>query len=396
MLQQQQQEQYFDTSLPVNIITSSSSSNESIVSNFIYTSLPSSSSLSTYQLSPEISHQQQLDMLPKNDFSQLIDLDNFQFIMNPKNCRDLDQQPLVVILVHSAPDNIHKRQTIRETWGQNDSRSILLFLIGDVNATTLEEKITLENDVNGDIVQGNFHDAYRNMTYKHVMALKWFVYNCPNARYLLKTDDDVFINTPKMYSIIGNAISSISVLPYQEIFSRGRLIYCHAIERAKVKRTYRSKWHVTFKEYPDKYFPRHCPGFAILYSSKAVYQLYREAQQLPYFWIDDVHITGTVATKLNISITSFDKLYLESSQQDDLLSGRSTSDDIPFFFARPNLGESQIRKLWKSVRKPKIATTMTTSTISISAVVTSARHKNANDNEVVGNDYHKTVANDSH
>ena len=94
----------------------------------------------------------QLNILPKSDHEKLIDLDNFEYMMNPKTCKDLEQSPIVVVLVHSAPDNFHKRQTIRETWGKFDSRSMLLFLLGNVTNTTLQNWLYSENQMHGDMV----------------------------------------------------------------------------------------------------------------------------------------------------------------------------------------------------------------------------------------------------
>lgn len=285
-----------------------------------------------------------IESLPKNDFRQLIDLSNFYFVINQKKCKNLQKPPLVVILVHSAPNNHKKRETIRETWGQNNPHSILLFMLGSVNSTTLESDLNMENQLHGDLVQGNFIDSYRNMTYKHVMALKWFIYECPEAQFLLKTDDDVFINSPMLYDILQN-----SSVPLHRQLHRDRLIYCHRIESAKVKRSYRSKWRVSYKEYSGRYFPHSCPGFAILYSADAAFMLYQEAQRTPYFWIDDVHITGTVASHLNLSITPFQDMYLDRTQQGDIMKGRLKVENAPFLFAQPNLGKMEIRKLWKLV-----------------------------------------------
>lgn len=318
---QQQQEQLFE---PAPQIAPESTNDSSIL---------------TSTNTPEL----QLDELPKNDFSQLIDLENFEFVINHQACKGLHHQPMIVILVHSAPDNFNKRKVIRDTWGKEDARSLLIFLLGAVNSTNLQDKIDLENKVHDDVVQGNFEDAYRNMTYKHVMALKWFVYNCPNAKFLLKTDDDVFVNTPFLYSYLERS----SERPKQ--FHRDRLLFCSEITRAKVKRTFRSKWRVSYDEYMESYFPNHCPGFSILYSADIVLQLYLQAQNLPYFWIDDVHITGNVASKLNISIAATGSLFLSNDQQKDLLSGRVQPKMFPFFFARPNLSEADIKKLWNMV-----------------------------------------------
>lgn len=300
------------------------------------------SMFSTPILSTPFSSDIQLEKLPKSDdVSQLIDLMNFEYLINHRACNELKQQPTVVMMVHSAPDNFHKRKVIRETWGEKDPNSLLIFLLGSVNSTYLQTKIEVESKVNGDVVQGNFGDAYRNMTYKHVMGLKWFVYHCPIARFLLKTDDDVFINTPLLYSYLHHPTR----LPSE------RLLFCYESLRVKVKRTFRSKWRVSYDEYMDSYYPNHCPGFSILYSADVVHQLYRKAQNLPYFWIDDVHITGNVASKLNITIEPTGSLLLAHDQQKDLLNGDIQLESVPpFIFARPNLPEAEIRKLWKIVR----------------------------------------------
>lgn len=280
------------------------------------------------------------DGLPKNDFSQLIDLDNFEYLISHPGCQHLKEKPIVVTIVHSAPDNFHKRRIIRDTWGRNDLRSLLVFLLGAANSSNLQEKLELESNIHGDLVQGNFEDTYRNMTYKHVMALKWFTYSCADSHYLLKTDDDVFVNTPLMYNYLEKSTA------LSQPFHHGRLLFCKELSRAKVKRTFRSKWRVSYEEYEDKYFPSHCPGFSIIYSSDVVPLLYQKAQKLPYFWIDDVHITGTVASKLNLSIASTTGYFLNATQQADLLEQRVGAKSLPFFFALPNLTEDLIRRLW--------------------------------------------------
>ena len=241
---QQTQSQFIDSAPPfINL------DNESVVT------LSASTITSTENISEHSALQ--LDSLPKNDFSHLIDLDDFEFLKSPRACKELELKPVLVMLVHSAPDNFHKRVVIRETWGTKDPRALLLFLIGAVNSTNIQDKLDLENKVHRDVVQGNFQDAYRNLTYKHVMGLKWFLYSCPEARYLLKTDDDVFVNTPRLY----DSLVTPSALSKQ--FHGGRLLMCFEISRAKVKRTYRSKWRVSYDEYDDKYYPNHCPGFSI-------------------------------------------------------------------------------------------------------------------------------------
>lgn len=291
----------------------------------------------TNHLSLIQSHPVYLNELEKYDLTTLIDLNDFTFNINQKSCSEMQAQPLVLILVHSAPKNLIKRKLIRDTWGRTDPHSRLLFLLGSVNTTDVQDQLDDENRLHGDMVQGNFIDAYQNMTYKHVMALKWFTYYCPEAKYILKTDDDVFVNTPTIYEFLDNSVD------------KKKLIFCWEVPVARVKRTYRSKWRVSTKQYSGRYYPPYCPGFSIIYSPDIAFQLYKEAQKTPYFWIDDVHLTGTLAQKINTTITPVGDLFLSLELKDKVVSGKITITNLTFFFTTPNLNEDEIRKLWKAV-----------------------------------------------
>lgn len=288
---------------------------------------------------------QRPNQMPKDDRHSLIDLTNFDYIINQPACIDhtrsvndeYSQLPFVLILIHSAPLNWHKRNVIRYTWGQQDSRARIFFLLGAVNTTQLQHRLRQENDMFQDIIQGNFIDAYRNMTYKHIMALKWFTYNCPKLKYLVKTDDDVFVNTPALYEYL------------EKSGDRQNFLFCSVKVGAPIKRSYRSKWRVSPKEFAGRYYPPYCPGYSIVYSADVVFRLYKEAQRTRYFWIDDVHVTGTLAQKNNINITALGKYFMNEEQRDSIFNHISNLEEPKFLFTAPNLVESQIRQLWNLI-----------------------------------------------
>ena len=116
--------------------------------------------------------------LPTGDESTLIDFKNFKFTMNHDMCNKT--QPLLLMMIHSSPGNFKKRNVIRETWGKETSFVTTLFLIGWSEEYQME--LEKEDMKYGDLIQGNFVDAYRNMTYKHVMALKWATYHCASKK----------------------------------------------------------------------------------------------------------------------------------------------------------------------------------------------------------------------
>lgn len=72
-------------------------------------------------------------------------------------------------MVHSAPTNKQLRDTIRSTWG-NVNGFKTVFLLGQVVSKDLQRDIDSEANSYGDLVQGSFMDAYRNMTLKHFMG----------------------------------------------------------------------------------------------------------------------------------------------------------------------------------------------------------------------------------
>uniref|UniRef100_A0A6P7GP30 Uncharacterized protein LOC114344741 n=2 Tax=Diabrotica virgifera virgifera TaxID=50390 RepID=A0A6P7GP30_DIAVI len=279
--------------------------------------------------------------VPENDYNQLIDL-NFNFSMINFICNETIPL-LLLVLVHSAPSNFEKRQTIRETWGEKEDNVKVLFMVGSVGTHSehLQKMIEAENVLHNDVIQGSFADTYRNLTYKHVMTLKYFVYHCPQAKYILKTDDDVFVNMPTMKNFLIYDLS-----PH----GARKGLFCTPRYNSLVLRSYRSKWRVSFSEYPERVYPTHCPGWALLYTPDVIFAIYKEAQKSNFFWIDDIHITGTLFKKLNFTHTNIEPLVLSESNLYNIVY-RSYNVSQPFLFGSANMLEKEIRKLWNFVKK---------------------------------------------
>ena len=112
--------------------------------------------------------------------------------------------PYLLVIVCSALQNFEARYSIRNSWGQGQqSHNIkVVFLVGQRNNETLQEKLNSESEQYGDIIQESFIDSYANLTVKSLMLLKWFRHNCNDTQYVLKSDDDMYINLPKLYEIV--------------------------------------------------------------------------------------------------------------------------------------------------------------------------------------------------
>lgn len=191
------------------------------------------------------------DITVEDNYTQLIDISNFTFKINPQPCKDYPAGLLLMIIISSNPYNRENRMVIRNTWGRNHDSTKVVFLVGETGNLTIAQKIQNESIKYGDIVQGNFVDVYRNMTYKHVMGLKWVAHHCPKAKYVLKTDDDIVVNSREMTHFLARELSP---------WGAKDLITCQVLENAKVQRSKKSKWKVTTEEYASTYYPTYCAG----------------------------------------------------------------------------------------------------------------------------------------
>ncbi|XP_047477248.1 beta-1,3-galactosyltransferase 1-like isoform X1 [Penaeus chinensis] len=132
-------------------------------------------------------------------------------INNPKICNG-DNAVSLLVQVSSAPGNFHRRRAIRDTWGGSSpldaSDARLVFLLGNPRDSRIQTQVVEESRTYGDILQEDFVDSYMNLTIKSVMGLKWASNHCPQARFLMKTDDDMFINIPSLLTYLQEASAS--------------------------------------------------------------------------------------------------------------------------------------------------------------------------------------------
>ena len=73
---------------------------------------------------------------------------------------------------------------------------------------TLQEKVYKENDKHGDIIQGDFIDTYHNLSYKASMGNFWVSEFCEQAEFVVKTDDDWFVDLYEVYFMTRGYLNS--------------------------------------------------------------------------------------------------------------------------------------------------------------------------------------------
>ena len=134
---------------------------------------------------------------------------------------------------------------IRDTWGNPDIPDVatrLVFLLGATDDTKLQNSISEESSAHGDIVQGEFLDTYHNLSYKAIMGNLWVSEFCEQAEFVVKTDDDQFVDLYEVYDVTRYFLDSTQYL-------ENKFLLCPAWEQA-ILRDQNQKHHASYEDIP--------------------------------------------------------------------------------------------------------------------------------------------------
>ncbi|PFX26009.1 Beta-1,3-galactosyltransferase 1 [Stylophora pistillata] len=199
------------------------------------------------------------------------------------------QHYFLLILVSSSPAYFDRRRTIRQTWAVDNSintRWKTVFLLGQSRDKNHSELLQREGAFYGDLVRANYYEHYWNQTLKIEMGFEWAARYC-SFQFLLKADDDVFINPPAVIAILNRATTPKDKL-YMGFVYRNPL----------VKRT--GKWSLTREEYKTTHYPDFCAGPGYILSSDVVTLFVSIFGGIPRFKFDDVYV-GMLAAKMGLN-----------------------------------------------------------------------------------------------
>ncbi|KAM4750376.1 N-acetyllactosaminide beta-1,3-N-acetylglucosaminyltransferase 2a isoform 2-T2 [Anableps anableps] len=207
-----------------------------------------------------------------------------------------DEKPFLLLVVKSLMPHFDRRQAIRQTWGHAGflaKRTVAtVFLLGSAllvdNFPDLQEMLDHEAKLHKDLLQWDYRDTFFNLTLKEVLFLEWFSTHCPHAQYILKGDDDVFVNT---FHII-NFLEGLSEDKAKDLFVGD------VIQNASPHRDKKLKYFIPKSVFVGQY-PAYAGGGGYLLSGDLAIRLYNISQQVVLYPIDDVY-TGMCLKKLGL------------------------------------------------------------------------------------------------
>lgn len=292
----------------------------------------------------------------------LLDLPAYSFVANSPACGTEVEPLLLVILVFSHPAHgalreAHRTAASWEVLQKLGARRVFLLADGSGDAQSGYASVPVADMVaeSGrfrDLVVADFRDHYRNLTYKHALALTWASSFCSRAKYILKMDDDMMVDLwglaamlreglvanskgvvisgqdfPKKSAFRG-AETADAVLkderlarsawrtapgePQQKLLSPASLWAAGLVQRGLAPQRNHGKWHVSLEEYPKRLYPTFLSGWAYVITQPAAAAIMTAARARDHalpFWIDDVYMTGMLAATAGVARYALNQHY---------------------------------------------------------------------------------------
>lgn len=234
----------------------------------------------------------------KNERDKIIDMLPYQTTQNSKTTfhvlvdsteKQLGHKYDLIVLVSSGLSNFDRRNNIRKIWGNNsltvNKNWRVVFVLGGAQNKAHMRYAHREAIEMKDIMMEDFMESWAdNMGKKVMTALQWVTANF-NYEYILKSDDDVFVDIDSLLArakLVNGKIESTN-----DLFM-GNVMFGQPVERS-------GRYFISHQEHPAPVFKNYCSGGGYVLSKSMIEKM------IPLFeWehplrIDDAYIGSLVA-----------------------------------------------------------------------------------------------------
>lgn len=256
---------------------------------------------------------------------------------------------LLLLFVKSSPENFERRQAIRDTWGNESfawselGASVrMVFALGvhpEVGRRARVQSALLQEDqAYGDLIQQNFLDTFHNLTSKLILQFQWGHEFCPQARFFMSADDDIFVHMPNLVKYLRGLLSTQS--------GARDLWVGHVHRGAPPIRRKDSKYHVPYDLYPWPSYPDYTAGAGYVVSGDVAAKIsYATLVLNSSMYIDDVFM-GMCAKSMGVS-----------PQEHMYFSGEGKAPYHPciYYHMITSHGHAaDVRSLWRAATDPLV------------------------------------------
>jgi len=265
-----------------------------------------------------------------------------------KLCEKNLKKKFIFIYVFVAVASFEKRDVIRRTWANKMFEHIqVAFIIGKSSIPDINLRAEKEHKKFNDLLQGDFIDAYRNLSYKSLITWKWILSSeCSAAKYIVKIDDDLVLNTFNLLRFLND---ENKFYPHVNFSIPLKLTFFGEIFNMRPIKDINSKWHVTDKEYNKElyridHYSNFCHGPSVVMTSDLIKQLYDKSYDIKVFWIDDVYV-GILGRYINANFVQGASKFIDISQIVNV-----KNNDL-FLFVKGTTSTKDFESVWSILQK---------------------------------------------
>uniref|UniRef100_A0A8W8MNX2 Hexosyltransferase n=1 Tax=Magallana gigas TaxID=29159 RepID=A0A8W8MNX2_MAGGI len=204
-------------------------------------------------------------------------------------CGKKEHSVFLLMAVPSKAGNFRERMAIRNSWGsvvKQDASIRLFFFVGKEADQKINDTLTMEKETYMDIVELDIRETYKNLVKKITALLQWLTVHCTNTKYILKVDDDVFLNFNLLINYLRNSKPVNSIIGCK-------------LTNAPVVRDKLSKYYISNEEYNPDIFPVYVGGPAYVISGDILGKLYLATNNVSSIFLEDVYINGMCREYIN-------------------------------------------------------------------------------------------------
>ncbi|KAL7075990.1 hypothetical protein ACQ4LE_004477 [Meloidogyne hapla] len=252
------------------------------------------------------------DSRPLRNFtSKFKNMENHYSLQEPRE-PPCNNDTRVFILVLSRRESYINREAIRLTWLKDrPNGTVLRFFIADQNVNKnhrgdfqtdkvspfkLKKFVHQEHKHYDDtIFLKGIPDTYANLHLMVHAALQWQQEFCPQARYIMKTDDDTVVQLERLFFWIK--------IKFDVELEENNPATCFgtALINTSPIRHKSHKWYVPEEVYPHKNYPDYLNGCTYMCSALAIKRIIETCPKVNAVNMEDVLFTGIVAQEANVS-----------------------------------------------------------------------------------------------
>ncbi|EDO34693.1 predicted protein, partial [Nematostella vectensis] len=152
-----------------------------------------------------------------------------------------------------------------------------IFIVGRSNNSRTNNLLGHESRVYGDILLGNFLDTYKHLSLKMLLGITWPYEHC-NAKYILKTDDDCYMNIVSLILWLSEYHTQQGTDP----------LYIGKVQKnMAVVRTKSHRYYVSRSVHRGDFYAPYVSGGGYLFSGHLLSRLYKVSRHSRVFPVED-------------------------------------------------------------------------------------------------------------